>query len=411
MDFREAAASSIESLRAHALRSGLTMLGIIFGVGAVIAMLSIGAGAEREALEMIDALGMRNILVQAKDYPRENDLVEVRKKSPGILSRDADAIADAVPGVETVIRKVMVEPYKVLSPQGRAKPRVIGVSYDYTRLVRLDVAEGRFLDALDEATFAQVCVIGEGVRRDLFGFGRALGQVLKVNEHWLTVVGVLAASARDREVQGFKISGTANDIYLPVSTAERKFASRPLKSPLDELVVAMNPDAPVQETGAVLSSLLDRLHGGADDYTVVVPEALLAQSRKTQRLFDLVMGCIAGISLLVGGIGIMNIMLATVLERTGEIGVRRALGATRLDIRNQFMIESFLLSVLGGAVGILMGVAIARGVAFYAGWRTIVTLTSILLSTGVSVTVGLAFGLYPAVRAARLDPIESLRHQ
>ena len=411
MDLREAAASSLESLRAHSLRSALTMLGIIFGVGAVIAMLSIGAGAEREALEMIDALGMRNILVEAKDYPRENDLVEVRKKSPGLLARDADAIADAVPGVDAVIRKVMVEPYKVLSPRGRGKPRVIGVSYDYPKLVRLDLAEGRFLDAEDEAAFAQVCVIGDKVRRDLFGFGPALGQALKVNEEWLTVVGVLAMSARDREVQGFKITGTANDVYLPVTTAERKFSMRPLKSPLDELVVAMRPDAPVQETAAVLTGLLDRLHGGADDYTVVVPEALLAQSRKTQRLFDLVMGCIAGISLLVGGIGIMNIMLATVLERTGEIGVRRALGATRIDIRNQFMIESFLLSVLGGLVGILMGVAIARGVAFYAGWRTIVTLTSIALSTGVSMSVGLGFGLYPAVRAARLDPIEALRHQ
>ena len=411
MDVREAAASSLESLRAHALRSGLTMLGIIFGVGAVIAMLSIGAGAEREALEMIDALGMRNILVQAKDYPRENDLIEVRKKSPGLLPRDADAIADGVPGVDVVIPKVMVEPYKVLSSQGRGKPRVIGVSHDYPKLVRLALAEGRFLDAEDEATFAQVCVIGEGARRDLFGFGPAIGRVLKVNEQWLTVVGVLAPAARDRETQGFKITGTANDVYVPVTTAERKFSSRPLKSPLDELVVAMKPDVPVRESAAVLSSLLDRLHGGADDYTVVVPEALLAQSQKTQRLFDLVMGCIAGISLLVGGIGIMNIMLATVLERTGEIGVRRALGATRIDIRNQFMIESFLLSAMGGLVGILMGVAIARGVAFYAGWRTIVTLTSIVLSTGVSVTVGLTFGLYPAVRAARLDPIEALRHQ
>jgi len=411
MDLREAGASSLESLRAHSLRSALTMLGIIFGVGAVIAMLSIGAGAEREALEMIDALGLRNIVVQAKDYPRENDLVEVRKKSPGLQLRDADATLDAVPGVETVIRKVFVEPYKVLSPRGRAKPRVVGVSHDYPHLVRLEVAEGRFLDARDEATFAQVCVVGEGVRRDLFGFGPALGQVVKVNEHWLTVVGVLAASGRDREVQGFKIAGTANDLYVPVTTAERKFSSRPLKSPLDELVIEMRAGASVREAAAVLNGLLDRLHGGADDYTVTVPEALLAQSQKTQRLFDLVMGCIAGISLLVGGIGIMNIMLATVLERTGEIGVRRALGATRIDIRNQFMIEAFLLSILGGLVGIVMGVAIARGVALYAGWRTIVTLWSVVLSTGVSVAVGLTFGLYPAVRAARLDPIEALRHQ
>jgi putative ABC transport system permease protein len=161
----------------------------------------------------------------------------------------------------------------------------------------------------------------------------------------------------------------------------------------------------------VISNLLDRLHGGAADYTITVPEALLEQSRKTQRLFDIVMGTIAGISLLVGGIGIMNIMLATVLERTREIGVRRALGARQVDIRNQFVIESFTITAAGGLLGVAMGIAIANGVAVYAGWKTIVTAWSILLSVGVSVAVGLVFGIYPAMRAARLDPIESLRHE
>jgi putative ABC transport system permease protein len=173
----------------------------------------------------------------------------------------------------------------------------------------------------------------------------------------------------------------------------------------------MSPGAPVQESSTVISSLLDRLHGGAADYTITVPEALLEQSRKTQRLFDIVMGTIAGISLLVGGIGIMNIMLATVLERTREIGVRRAIGARRVDIRNQFVVESFTITAAGGLLGIAMGVIIANGVAFYAGWTTIVTAWSILLSVGVSVAVGLVFGIYPAMRAARLDPIESLRYE
>ena len=411
IEVKEALGSSLESLRSHALRSVLSMLGIIFGVGAVIAMLSIGAGAEREALETIDAMGLRNVIVKDKVFERENDKQEIRRKSAGLAFRDADAIKDAVPGVERVVAKIEVEPYKVLSATGRAKPKVLGVSSDYADLVKLPLGEGRFFDRHDEETFAQVCVIGDGVRRELYGFDPALGRPLKVNEQWLTVVGVLAPGSGPREVQGVSLTGTANEIYLPVTVAERKFSRIPLKSPLDELVVRMAPGSPVQESSTVIANLLDRLHGGAADYTITVPEALLEQSRKTQRLFDIVMGAIAGISLLVGGIGIMNIMLATVLERTREIGVRRAVGARQVDIRNQFVVEAFTITAVGGLLGIVMGVAIAKGVAFYAGWKTIVTVFSIILSVGVSVGVGLVFGIYPALRAARLDPIESLRYE
>jgi putative ABC transport system permease protein len=411
IEVKEALGSSLESLKSHALRSVLSMLGIIFGVGAVIAMLSIGAGAEREALEIIDAMGLRNVIVKDKVFERDNDKQEVRRKSAGLALRDAEAIKDAVPGVERVVAKIEVEPYKVLSATGRAKPKVLGVSSDYPDLVKLSLGEGRFFDRHDEETFAQVCVIGDGVRRELFGFDPALGRPLKVNEQWLTVVGVLAPGAGPREVQGVSLGSTANEIYLPVTVAQRKFSRIPLKSPLDELVVRMAPGSPVQESSSVIANLLDRLHGGAADYTITVPEALLEQSRKTQRLFDIVMGAIAGISLLVGGIGIMNIMLATVLERTREIGVRRAVGARQVDIRNQFVVEAFTITAVGGLLGIVMGVAIAKGVAFYAGWKTIVTVFSIILSVGVSVGVGLVFGIYPALRAARLDPIESLRYE
>jgi putative ABC transport system permease protein len=205
------------------------------------------------------------------------------------------------------------------------------------------------------------------------------------------------------------VTGTGSDIYVPVTTAQRKFVREPLKSPLDEIVVELQAGTPVQESAAIIATLLDRLHSGAEDFALTVPEALLEQSQRTQRLFDIVMGAIAGISLLVGGIGIMNIMLATVLERTREIGIRRAIGARRVDIRDQFVIEAFAITAVGGLVGIVMGVAIAKAVAFYAGWTTIVTLTSILLSVGVSAGVGLVFGIYPAMRAAALDPIEALR--
>ena len=411
IDLRESVGSSLESLRVHALRSFLAMLGIIFGVGAVIAMLSIGAGAEREALATIDAMGLRNVIVEAEDPERENERQEVRRKSVGLAPRDAQAIREAVPGVERVLSKVEVETWKVLSATGRAKPKVLGVSHDYPELVRFDLAEGRFFDAHDEATFAQVCVIGHRVREELFGFGPALGHPLKVNEQWLTVVGILSPGSATREIQGVRIAGTANDLYLPVTTAQRKFARDPLKSPLDELVVSLAPGAPVQEGAAIVATLLDRLHGGAEDYALTVPEALLEQSQRTQRLFDIVMGAIAGISLLVGGIGIMNIMLATVLERTREIGVRRAIGARQSDIRNQFVVESFTITAVGGLLGIAMGLTIAKGVALYAGWTTIVTVASILLSVGVSAGVGLVFGIYPALRAARLDPIEALRYE
>jgi putative ABC transport system permease protein len=411
IDPREALVSGLESLRHHALRSFLAMLGIIFGVGAVIAMLSIGAGAERQALEMIDAMGLRNVVVKDKRIDRENELSETRRKSAGLSTRDAQAIADAVPGVERVVAKIEVEAWKVLSPAGRAKPRVLGVSSDYPELVKVNLREGRFFDRTDEDTHAAVCVIGDQVRRELFGFEPALGRPLKVNDQWMTVVGVLEGGGGKREIQGVTLEGTANDVYLPVTAAERRFGRAPLKAPLDELVVSMVQGTPVQESAAVIATLLDRLHGGAADYTITVPEALLEQSRRTQRLFDIVMGAIAGISLLVGGIGIMNIMLATVLERTREIGVRRAMGARQVDIRNQFVMEAFAVTVTGGLLGIAMGLAIAKGVAAYAGWKTIVTLWSIVLSVGVSAGVGLVFGSYPAMRAARLDPVEALRYE
>ena len=295
------------------------------------------------------------------------------------------------------------------SAAGKTKATVLGVSARHAELAQLHVAEGRFLDALDERTHAQVAVIGTGVRRDLFGYGPAVGQVFKVNDVWLEVVGVLAAAGEAATFQGVSLGTPASEVYIPVTTAERKFDRPPLEAPLDEIVVRLKPGVDPGDTARVIDELMTRLHTGADDYEIVVPEALLAESRRTQRLFNVVMGCIAGISLLVGGIGIMNIMLATVLERTREIGLRRAVGARRGDIRFQFVVESFAISLFGGLMGIVVGLAIARGVALYAGWETVVTGTAIVLATGVAMAVGLASGIYPATRAAALDPIEALR--
>jgi putative ABC transport system permease protein len=407
---QEAFRSALDNLAAHKLRSALTMLGMIFGVGAVIAMLSIGAGAERQALGMIERLGLRNVLVRAKEI-KEDELKEVRRKSLGVSNRDAAAIAEAVPGIEVVTPRIKIDPYKVLSASGKTAATVYGVGARHADLAHLVLQEGRFLDPRDETPHAQVCVIGPGVRRDLFGYGPALGQLLKVNDIWLEVVGVLAPTGEEASFQGVQVGSVANEIYVPVTTADRKFDHPPLASPLDEIVIRLQEGVSASQTAALVSDLLARLHGGAADYELVVPEALLEQSRRTQRLFNVVMGCIAGISLLVGGIGIMNIMLATVLERTREIGVRRAVGARRTDIRFQFVVESFAISLIGGLAGIAVGLGIARGVALYAGWDTVVTSASILLSTGVAMAVGLASGIYPATRAAGLDPIEALRYE
>lgn len=405
--FRDA----MDSLAAHKLRAGLSMLGMIFGVGAVIAMLSIAEGAERQALAMIEGLGLHNLIIRAQEIKRE-DLQEIRKKSPGLARRDADAIEEAVPGVQFVAPQVDVHPYKVMTGGLKTEANVHGVSYRYDELAHLRVSEGRFLDIQDEKTHDQVCVIGSSVRRDLFGYGQAVGQYLKVNDVWLVVVGVLEAQSGGAETfQGVRLRSTSRGIYLPFTTALRKFEHDPLESSLDEIVVRVEEDVSPWETASVLDPLVSRLHGGVADYELVVPEALLEQSRRTQRLFKIVMGCIAGISLLVGGIGITNIMLASVLERTREIGVRRTVGATRRDIRLQFMVESFSISLLGGLIGVSMGIAIARVVAAYADWPTVVTLWSIVLSTGVSITVGLVSGIYPATRAAHLNPIDALRYE
>ncbi len=404
----DAFATALGSLAEHKLRTTLTMLGMMFGVGAVIAMLSIGAGAEKQALALIDRLGTRNVVVRGKTFKQE-ELEEIRKKSIGLSGRDVDAIQEAVPGVAFAAPKVEIEPYQIITAGAKTKAAVFGVGHRHREVTPLALKEGRFLDERDEKEHAQVCVIGAGARRDLFGADAALGKDLKINDVWFEVIGVLAPEANAvKEVQGVEVATTERAIFIPYTTALRKLEQDPLKAPLGEIVVHLEPKAPAGETGAVVGTLLERLHGGARDYEIVVPEALLEHSRQTQKLFNLVMGLIAGISLLVGGIGIMNIMLATVLEQTREIGVRRAVGARRADIRFQFLVTAFSRAMLGGALGVALGLGISRGIAAYADWPTVVTTWSIALSLGVSVVVGVASGLYPAMRAARLDPIQAL---
>ncbi len=407
MILSDAIRTATNNLAAHKLRSSLTMLGMIFGVGAVVAMLSIGAGAERQALDLIERMGIRNIMLRSKEM-KPDELQAIRKKSPGICGRDVQAIKESIPGVMHVTARLEIKAYKIIAAGSKADGRVFGVSCrDYNWPA--PVAEGRLLDELDEKEHAQTCVIGPAIRRSLFGYGPAVGQDLKVNDVWLEVVGVLEGAGRVPTDK--KVASTTREIYLPVTTAARKFDRDPLESPFDELVVELDEHTPPMATAAVMQNLIDRIHGGAEDYEIVVPEQLLEQSRQTQRLFSIVMGSIAGISLLVGGIGIMNIMMANVFERTREIGIRMAIGARRREIRDQFLIEAFAISMIGGLAGVVTGIGIARVVAAYAGWPTIVTVGSIVLSTGVSVAVGLISGAYPAYRAAGLDPIRALGYE
>jgi len=410
MRIQDAIAFGIENLSSRRLRTGLSTLGMMFGVAAVIAMLAIGAGAERQALALIERMGVNNVLIRARAIPPA-ERAEARKKSMGLSPRDVRAIADAVPHVALVAPKAKVDAYKVIGGGYKAEAKIWGVSSRHPEAVRLVVEEGRFLDDRDLESHAQVAVIGPALRRDLFVTGAAVGQTIKVNDVWLRVVGVLAAETEVEGIPGAPTVTSGNDLYLPLTALLSKFDRDPLESPLEEIVVQLDGQASPHESAAVMKGLLQQLHGGVEDYEIVVPEALLAQSRETQRIFSIVMGCIAGISLLVGGIGIMNIMLASVFEQTREIGVRRAVGALRRDIRFQFLVEAFLVAGFGGLSGVVLGIGISTAVATYAGWPTVVTPLAILLSTGVSGAVGLASGIYPAIRASKLDPIEALQHQ
>ncbi len=411
MNIRESIAQSLDNLTKRKLRALLTMLGIIFGVGAVISMLSIGAGAEDQALQVIRQMGLRNIIIEGKEYQPE-DLRKVREKSLGLSRRDLEALLAVTPNVIRGAGRKTVKAYQVISESGKVESRVLAADAAFLSLKTLTLVEGTFFDHRDEALYEQVCVLGSAAKQGLFGFESAVGKQLKINNVWFSVVGVIADQTLVKEeFAGVKLQNTNNDIYIPLATALKKIEFRSLESELDGIVLEVADERKTQATALVVSQVLEKLHNGESDYSLVIPEQLLKQSQQTQKIFNIVMGCIAGISLLVGGIGIMNIMLANVLERTREIGVRRAVGARRTDIRVQFLIEAVTISAFGGLFGIGLGFAIAYLVVFFAGWSTIITMWSVLLAFGVSTAVGVLFGSYPAVQASRLSPIEALRYE
>jgi putative ABC transport system permease protein len=402
---------ALANLGRHKLRSFLTMLGMIFGVGAVIAMLSIGAGAEHESLRIIENFGIRNIIIQAKEF-KEEELKQIRTESLGVSLRDVEALQTILKPKPLISASRLVKTYQVNSEKARSDSRVLGVSSTYPIIQNLRLLQGSFFLAADEEANAQVCVLGIVAKQKLFGFGDVLNQKIKVNDIWFTVVGVLAdAMVEKQEFEGVKVQNPNNDIYIPITTAIRKFDTESVENELNEIIVQIGPGAEIKEQASTINNLMSVMHRYVDDYSIIVPEKLLEQNQKTQGIFNVVMGAIASISLLVGGIGIMNIMLASVLERTNEIGLRRAIGAKKMDIRMQFMAEAIAISLAGGIIGVALGYGISRAVAMFSGWSTIITAGSIGLSFGVSSVIGLVFGIYPAVQASNLDPIECLRYE
>jgi putative ABC transport system permease protein len=404
----------LSSLLVHKLRSLLTMLGMIFGVGAVVAMLSITAGAQKEMLSFIDLLGVNNIIVEAKEAVDRDELQLRRTISPGLTFRDYRAIAENVQGIQALTPRKRFKPSKVLPKTSQDPPVLIGVLPNFLEINSLRVVEGRFFSDEDNQTSAPVCVLGEAAKVNLLGYERAVGRYVKVNATWLQVIGVLAQQATaDSDSSGLEVMDRNNMVIAPLNTVMRRFEDNNsfLKDEIDGIYIKVaSPHDPV-ETDRVVRAILANTHKDAGDFNTVVPAGLLEQRRQAQLIFKIVMLCIAGISLLVGGIGIMNIMLATVLERTREIGIRRAIGARQSDIVRQFLTEAVLISIVGGLIGIAFGFSLSQVIAAFAGWSTVVTFTSIAVAFGVSVFIGLLFGSYPAVQAAKLDPIEAIRYE
>ncbi|MCP3981553.1 MAG: FtsX-like permease family protein [bacterium] len=393
------------------MRTLLTMLGIIFGVGAVISMLSIGAGAQAEAMEVIDAMGLRNVIIREKPVDDE-DLYTIRERSLGLSLRDLEGLQDAIGDVVAASPRKRIRADRILSANAKSEGQVLGVGRDYFDLMNLQLGSGSLFDPIEVDTYQRVCVLGARARRDLFAFRDPVGQPVKIGDVWFTVVGSLRSqSLAQDEFQGVEIESADNTVFIPIGAALKMFDRSVLVSELDEMVLQIGEGSSIQASTMLASNVLKTMHGGEADFTLVVPEQLLDQSRRTRTIFNIVMGGIAGISLLVGGIGIMNIMLASVTQRTREIGVRRAVGARRRDILSQFLLEAVLISVLGGIIGVLMGFSIAWGVALFSDWSTVVTGFSVILSLSFSIAVGVIFGTYPAMSASRLDPIDALRYE
>jgi putative ABC transport system permease protein len=404
----------VQNLLVHGLRSLLTMLGMIFGVAAVVAMLSIGAGARQKVMALIEQMGVHNLIVDAKETLEWQAHSKVRKISPGLTLQDYRVIQDDLQGIVSSTPRKKMTPSKIIPKPQQDMPTVMGVEPAYQQIAGLHLLSGRFFDQGDNQRGGPVCVLGAAAKWSLFGSANPLGQYVKVNEQWFRVIGVVSpqlSSQGDSSAAG--TTDVNNNIYIPLQSAFLRLEDSysDVRDEIDGIYLNLADSANISDTAQVVRAILDSSHHGADDFSIVVPAELLAEQKRTEHLFNTVMVAIASISLLVGGIGIMNIMLASILERTREIGLRRAVGARQSDIVRQFVVEATMISFAGGTIGVVFGFVISRLIAWLAGWSTIVTFSSIALAFLVSISVGLVFGIYPATKAARLDPVEAIRYE
>jgi len=416
----------IKSLLQHKLRSGLTMLGIIFGVCSVIAMLAIGEGASYEAQERIKRLGSTNIIINSFKPPEDSEAETTSRRSfvveYGLTHEDAARIQTTISGISRVVPMRIIRE-NVRFNQNEESAQVIGTLPSYPLVQPVELVQGRFLSSTDERHQRNVCVVTLGLARRLFPFQNPLESTLRIEDTYYQVVGLIREAGtmeqrpRRAQAEGDPVD---NNVYIPLSTAATRFGETLIKRTtgnfsaerieLHRIVAKLHDTAAVLVAEPQIQTLLQRFHE-KNDYELVVPLQLLREAEATKRMFNIVLGSIAAISLLVGGIGIMNIMLASVTERTREIGVRRALGARKADITRQFLIETIVLSVGGGLIGVALGVTVPFLVEWFTDMITVITLWSVLTAFGISGLTGVVFGLYPASKAAALDPIEALRHE
>jgi putative ABC transport system permease protein len=443
---------AIESIMANKLRSILTALGIIFGVAAVITMLAIGRGAQQEILEQIKMVGVNNIMVTPIVQPASGDESESsgenkqkQKFSPGLTLEDVEAVREVLPTVKTATPEIALNSY-VIKGGKRATAKLLGVSNAYFDIFNLQLQEGAFFNDYQEENGIPVCIIGDNIKNKFFSKENPIGRYIKFDQVWLRVIGVIEKT--DVTLTRFENIGVnvMNDnIYIPVKTMLLRYQNRALVaarikgsqgvsilgnsfravaisvSPsqntssnyhqLDRIIVQVNESNELSPSTDLLSRLLLRRHEEVKDFEITVPELLLKQEQRTKDIFNIVLGAIASISLLVGGIGIMNIMFASVMERIKEIGTRLAIGAQKKDIVVQFLAEAVLISVTGGLIGVTIGIVASKLITKFADIFTIVTPMSVIISFVVSASVGVIFGYSPAKRASEKDPIESLRYE
>jgi putative ABC transport system permease protein len=412
MQVQENVSRAIIGLIDHKFRSFLTILGIIFGTASVIAMISIGEGTKKQAIAKYQDLGVSNIIVRDKDLT-DPELEEVRTKfSKGLSIEDATVISEVVPGV------ISVAPQSEMKMEAKfgdrsVKSNAVGVTPAIMSVLNYRTEKGDFITSDQYDRQLKVCVLGAGVARELFGYGDPLAQSIKLDDQWFEIVGVMQPKALFTETVGELASRDLNnDIYIPLSTFNKRIPKiNQLTSDVKQLTVKLESSIQLMQSAEVIRSLLNRRHFNNEDFSIIVPYELMKQEEKETRIYNLLLASIAAISLIVGGIGIMNIMLASVLERTREIGIRRAIGGKKKHIMSQFVTEAVVLSVTGGIIGVFLGITLSLGIAWVTDVQTTITLYSILIAFGFSVLVGITFGYLPAKQASNLSPIESIRHE